>query len=231
MSKFTIDEIEGVCSKLPKGKAPGIDLLTYEHFKYGGKILMQCIVRLFSVIIDLNLIPKCFKRGLLFPLYKGHGKPKDQRGSYRGITLLPVFNKIFEKCIVSRMEEFFNYINFPPKLQHAVRKKNNNVILSYAMQECISYYVERNSKVFSCFLDIQQAFDTIWWDGLFYKMYNIGIRDKLWLLFDNWFQGSSCSVLFNGKLSDDFTISRSIKQGGVFSMYAFCISSMMYIHM
>ncbi len=91
------------------------------------------------------------------------------------------------------------------------------------MQECINYHIEHNSKVFTCFLDIQQAFDTIWWDGLFYKMYNIGITDKLWLLFYDWFHGSTCSVLFHGILSDDFTISRSIKQGGVFSMYAFCM--------
>ncbi len=223
MSKFSIDEIESICRKLPKGKASGIDLLTYEHFRYGGRMLIQCIAKLFNAIIDLVRIPTCFKRGLLFTLYKGHRKPKNQIGSYRGITLLPVINKIFEKCVMSRMSEMFNVINFPPKLQHAVRKKNNNVTLSYAMQECINYHIEQNSKVFTCFLDIQQAFDTIWWDGLFYKMNNIGITDKLWLLFYDWFHGSTCSVLFHGILSDDFTISRSIKQGGVFSMYAFCM--------
>jgi len=152
-----------------------------------------------------------------------NGKPKDKKSSYRGITLLPVLNKIFEKCIVSRMEKLLKVVNFPPKLQHAVRKQNNNVSLSFAMQECINYHLEQNSKVFACFLDIQQAFDKIWWDGLFYKMHGIGITDKLWLLFYDWFQGSTCSVLCNGKLSYDFTISRSIKQGGVFSMYAFCI--------
>jgi hypothetical protein len=95
--------------------------------------------------------------------------------------------------------------------------------LSYAIQESINYHVEQNGKVFACFLDISQAFDNISWNALFYKMHEIGIIDQLWLLFYDWFKGSTCSLFFNGKLSTDFTISRSIKQGGVFSMYAFCI--------
>lgn len=123
MSEFTDDEIINICKALPIGKAPGIDLLTYEHFKYGGCTLVRYLTKLFNAILMQVRVPKCFKRGLLFTMYKGHGKPKDQKGSYRGITLLPVINKIFEKCILIRMEGLLLSIDFPPKLQHAVRKK------------------------------------------------------------------------------------------------------------
>jgi len=223
MSKFTVEEINNICGKLPKGKAPGIDLLTYEHFIYSESILIECIVMLFNAIINLVKIPYCFKRGLLFVLYKGHGKPKNLKNSYRGVTLLPVLNKLFEKCLIVRMEKLFKYHMFPPTLQHACRKKSSNVTLSYAIQEAINYHTEHNGKVFACFLDISQAFDKVTWKGLLYKMYNTGITDKLWLLFYDWFHGSTCSLFFNGELSNDFAITRSIKQGGVFSMYAFCI--------
>ena len=94
------------------------------------------------------------------------------------------------------MEGLLAAINFPPKLQHAVRKKNHNVTLSFAIQETINYHIERNGKVFACLLDIKQAFDKIWWNGLFDKMFKLGITDKLWLLFNNWFKGSTCSVLY-----------------------------------
>ena len=218
MLAFTNDEIINVCKALPTGKAPGIDLLTYEHFKYAGCALVRYLTKLFNSILKHVYIPKCFKQGLLFTMHKGHGKPKDQKASYRGITLLPVINKMFEKCILIRMEGLLAANNFPPKLQHAVRKKNNNVTLSFAIQETINYHIERNGKVFACLLDIKQAFNKIWWNGLFYKMFKLGITDKLWLLFNNWFKGSTCSVLYNGTLSDPFNISCSIKQGGVLSM-------------
>ena len=43
--------------------------------------------------------------------------------------------------------------------------------------------IEQRSKVFSCFLDVQKAFDTIWIDSLLFKLYNeLGINSQLWLI-------------------------------------------------
>jgi len=223
LSVFSSDDIRNICKALPCDKAPGVDLLTYEHFKYAGEYTWKCIAKLFNHIVQYIHVPDSFKHGILVTIYKGHGKPKDEKGSYRGVTLLPVINKIFEKCILLRMERHLSIINFPPNLQHAARKKNNNVTLSFAIQESINHHVEKKGKVFACMLDIEKAFDKIWWNGVFYKMYRLGITDKLWLLFYDWFNGSKCSLLYHGRLSDSFQISRSIKQGGVLSMYIFCI--------
>ena len=39
--------------------------------------------------------------------------------------------------------------------------------------------IEQGSKVFSCFLDVRKAFDTIWIDGLLYKLYHeLGINSN-----------------------------------------------------
>ena len=92
------------------------------------------------------------------------------------------------------------------------------------VKEVINYYINRESKVFACLLDTKQAFDSKWWNGLLHKFYNIGIRGKLWWLFHEYLSGSSCSVMINGDLSVRFTISRSIKQGGLLSMFFFTVA-------
>ena len=226
LTPFTLDEVTIICNSLHNGKAPGADLLSYEHFKYSGNVCKSALARLFNSIIKYVYIPPAFKEGLLITVYKGHGKPKSEKNSYRGITLLPAINKVFEKCIHNRIKPFLTETCFPPNLQLSGRSGVNNVMLSNLTQESVYSHTEHGSKVFACFLDIEKAFDKLWWNGFFLKLHKVGITHKLWHLFRDWFVGSSCRICLNGEMSDCFNITRSIKQGGILSMLNFCI----YIH-
>ena len=115
---------------------------------------------------------------------------------------------------------------FPHPLQFAGRSGRNALDASFTLHEAIHYQTERGGKVFSCFLDIEKAYDKIWWDGLLLKLYNLGIRDKLWHLFRNWLLGSWGVVLYDGHLSEPFGITQGIKQGGVLSMFLFTVAVM-----
>ena len=57
MSIFTTDEVTRKLASLPNGKAPGFDHIAYEHIKYGGYHIAQCVVTLFNTVITLNQIP------------------------------------------------------------------------------------------------------------------------------------------------------------------------------
>jgi exonuclease III len=223
MKEFSVEEVQHICESLPIGKAPGVDRLTYEHIKYGGPTCMQIITTLFNGILRYVHIPPKLKEGLLITLHKGHGKPKDNKNSYRGVTLLPVISKTLEKCIHNRMKPYFDNIGFPPPLQNASRKGINNVMVSFMVNEGIYSHTEKGGKVFACLLDIEKCFDKLWWSGLMYKMRGIGLDNKLWFLMYEWLKGSSCRVYVNGQISEPFTISRSIKQGGILSMLNLCI--------
>ena len=226
MSPFTCEELLLKLESLPNGKAPGHDMLTYEHIKHGGNDLVKCIVRLFNAIVKYIRIPSGFKLGLLIPIYKGGRKSRSNKNSYRGITLLPVMNKLFERCIYDRITDKLQQINIPSALQFASKKGSNCLLTSYCVQEIIQSTIEKHGKVFSAFLDLEKCFDKIWWDGLLYKLHRMGITNNLWLLFRDWLMNSSCIVLNNGVYSDKLQITRSIRQGGVLSMlmmaFAFC---------
>jgi len=98
------------------------------------------------------------------------------------------------------------------------------VSLTYIVQEVITHYCSQGSKLYSCLIDIKQAFDTINWNTLLYKLHKVGVNGKMWCLFNEWLNESTCSVLINGALSKQFSISRSIKQGGLLSMFFFCVA-------
>uniref|UniRef100_A0A8W8NLN0 DED domain-containing protein n=1 Tax=Magallana gigas TaxID=29159 RepID=A0A8W8NLN0_MAGGI len=78
---ITSDEIICVVQSLKSRKAPGFDIITNEHIKYGGETLTLCIVVLFNAVIDSGKIPTEWKQGLIIPIYKGAWKPKDSCNS------------------------------------------------------------------------------------------------------------------------------------------------------
>ena len=92
---------------------------------------------------------------------------------------------------------------------------------SYLLHESINFAKENNSKLYVCFLDAQKAFDKVWHEGLFLKMYEMGIDFYLWKVIVNLHDNLSSYVLFRGFKSIEFNISRGTRQGGVLSPFLF----------
>ena len=92
---------------------------------------------------------------------------------------------------------------------------------SIMVRECIYYAKENNSKLFACFLDIQKAFDKMWHNGLFTKLYDMGIRSKLLGIIIELHTNMKSRVLFKGHKSDWFEILQGSRQGGVLSPFMF----------
>ena len=46
----------------------------------------------------------------------------------------------------------------------------------------IDLYTKNDKKVYACFVDFQKAYDTIWRNGLFYKLMKYGFSQKILFL-------------------------------------------------
>ena len=66
--------------------------------------------------------------------------------------------------------------------------------------------LQEGKKTFCFFLDIKKAYDTVWRDGLWYKMWEMGIQGKLWRVIRNIYNVNSSCVFLNGCKSDYFDI-------------------------
>ena len=224
------EEVESAVRLAHKGKACGEDGIFYEHVIFGGIQLFQILSKLFSAMIRLSYVPAVIKKGVIITLYKGGNKRKDDPDSYRAITLSSVLLKLLERIVLTRIQLFDN-LN-PPihPLQGGFQKNIGCLITSFMLRESIFYASENGSKVFVCFLDVKKAFDCVWHEGLFYKLYHSGINKVLCKLIINMYTDMSSCVRGRGFKSDWFQVRQGTRQGGVISpfLYLLFINELIY---
>lgn len=224
------DEVHAATRLAKRGKAGGDDCIVYEHIEFGGEILYKLLAKFFTALIRLSYAPSEMKKGIIITLYKGGNKRKDNPDSYRAITLSSVILKLFERILLTRIQ-LFSRIQ-PPihRLQGGFQKDLGCLMTSFMFREAIHFAKENNSRLYVCFLDVQKAFDCVWHDGLFYKLYCSGVDHYIYKVLFSLYSGMTSCVKYQGYKSDWFPILQGTRQGGVISpfLYLIFINELLY---
>ena len=99
---FTESEIIEVIKNLKNNESAGIDSIPAEFLKYTNSIIATEIADLFNYAIELRSFPDKWAEGIRTPIFKSGSKMN--ANNYRGITVLPIFEKIFEIAVQKRFE-------------------------------------------------------------------------------------------------------------------------------
>ena len=84
-------------------------------------------------------------------------------------------------------------------------------------------YLRGGSHVFMCLYDLQKAFHSVEYPVLLKKPFDAGVHGKLWRLLKNWYEGGSCRVKLDDRLSGRFFVESGVKQGSVLSPALFLL--------
>ena len=220
---LTEEEVSRVCKSLKNKKAPGWDMITSEHIKFGGPNLVRVITMICNRISLDEQVPPHYKKGLIVPIPKG---TKDQtiQDNNRGITLLPVLAKVYEKAVYCRYKPWERSNDIITDLQGANQEHCSSLQTTWLLRETIASNREQGNTVYVGLLDTSKAFDTVWIDGMLYQLYLTGMDGKLWRILRSFYQDFKCAVRIGGHISEWFTASQGVHQGAYWSME-------MYMHM
>ena len=215
---FSCEEIRKGITKLNSGKTPGFDSITKEHLKHSGDSMVTLLHLMFKWIIELEYIPVNFRTGIQIPLHKGKNLSTLETKNYRGITLLTTFNKLFEALMWGRIQTWWEESNVISRLQGACRSGVSCIHTALILQESVATQLETHKKVFVAYFDVARAFDSVWIDGLFSRIYALGIRGRTWRLLYKTYIGFKCSVRIHNKMSVQYEMKCGIHQGGYLSL-------------
>ena len=96
-----VHEVERAIEYLKNNKSPGIDGIPAEFLKYCKSTLSPDITIVLNYIIYQKDFPELWTEGLKSAVFKSGSRLNT--GNYRGITILPIFEKIFEIIVYHRL--------------------------------------------------------------------------------------------------------------------------------
>ena len=218
LNPFSQQEVAKAIKLLNKAKACGFDTISAEHLCYASKDMSTLLCMLYNSIWEVEYIPRCFRIGMQVPLFKGKDACPLDPNSYRGITLLSIFNKVFEILIWRRLEPWWSEVEAVSGLQSACKKGMLCLNTAFLLKETVATSMEDNDQVYFAFFDVAKAFDSVWIEELFFQLWQIGVRGKTWRLLYCCYLDFWCVVRVQGHVSRWYQLKCGIHQGGYMSL-------------
>ena len=102
--------------------------------------------------------------------------------------------------------------------QAGFRAQRSTVDHIFALTEMLRWRRKRRLQTHCCFLDIRKAYDTLWRDGLWKRLIEVGLRGKMWRVLKNLCDVVESSVLVGVQRTEWFGLDRGRRQGCILSL-------------
>ena len=218
MSECTENEISKIISGLQNGKASDFPIRVIKKLSH---VLSPALSRHFNHLMNVGCFPTVLKIGKISPIYKKDDEELLQ--NYRPVSTLPIFGKIFEKIIYSRLYGFLTSQGILHDRQFGFRKGHST---SHALNYSIHHITEalkRGCHVLGIFIDLSKAFDTIDHNILLHKLQNYGIRGEAHNLLKSYLSDRKQYVSILGETSESLPVLYGVPQGSCLGPLLFLI--------
>jgi hypothetical protein len=121
----TAGQIAKIIRGLKSTEAMGIDNIPTSILKKGVEVLAGPISHLVNRSLAEGRVPKAFKVGKVFPVYKGKGKARKDPASRRPVSILPAMSKVLETSVKADLERHLASVDGLPGAQYGFRPKRS----------------------------------------------------------------------------------------------------------
>lgn len=219
----SINSLNDTLSSRANKKSKGEDKISNFVIKKLSPKFRILLAMLFNQAYNIGYFPAAWKRAIIVPILK-KSKPSNEAASYRPISLLSCLGKTFEHCVNKVVAEECSRLMVIPNDQFGLSFGRSVYHPLTKFTTDVTMEINKRTPTIACTLDIEKAYDTVWINGLIYKMHNLfGFEAHLCSFILNYLSDRSFQVIVNNKLSASHQIVAGVPQGGVLSAFLYII--------
>nr|VZH93633.1 unnamed protein product [Spirometra erinaceieuropaei] len=166
-------------------------------------------------------VPQDFKDATIVHLYKRKGN-RQVCDNHRGFSLLNIAGKIFARILLNRLNNHLEQ-GLLPESQCGFRRHRGTTDLIFAARQLQEKCQEMRTHLYSTFVDLTKAFDTVNHEGLWKIMQKFGCPEQFTQMVRQLHDGMMERVTDNGAVSEAFAVTNGVKQECVLAPTVFSL--------
>ena len=131
--------------------------------------------------------------------------------NWRGISLLDVVGKLFARIIQERLQSLAEKVL--AESQCGFRKGRGCSDMIFVARQLLEKSREHQSSLFTLFVDLKKAYDSVPRDALWQVLEKCGVPPKMLTIVKQLHEGMQAEVRIGSELSDSFEVKNGLRQG------------------
>ena len=206
-------QVKSVLLSLDVAKSVGDDGVSPRILNSCAQSLCGPLTTLFRMICRHSDFPTSWKISRVTPVFK-KGSRTDPT-CYRPITVLPALSRVFEKLLVTQLRRHIDL--HIPREQFGFMRGSSTSDAGVLLASTITTAINQRAEARLVALDIKGAFDSVWWRGLLAHLWSIGLRDKVFQLFESYLSNRFIRIVTPLESSDLYPVTAGVPQGAIWS--------------
>lgn len=207
---ISILEVSKLIKKIPNKISSGTDGIPNIVIKKLPLNYIIALTTIFNNCINNGYFPLKWKEAIIVTIPKKQGiiEAKD----LRPISLTPNLGKLLECAILRNLNNEIKEDTIP-KFQYGFKGQHSAVD---ALGVVNNRWIDaRQRRCFTAIasLDIKKAFDSVWHDGLIYKIDKAGAEPSTSRIIKSFLDDRRAKIKIGNTLSNDFSVQRGVPQG------------------
>lgn len=218
--KILTSEIKMIIKELKMRKAPGEDNISNRVIKFFPSEFIEILTKVFNSCLSISHFPSQWKIGKIVAIPKP-GKDHSIPTNYRPISLLSNIGKIFEKLILNRLNNIEEERKIFIPSQFGFRNDHSTIQQILRITQKAAWNFNLNRSTGMVMLDVEKAFDSVWHDGLVYKLLNLQFPTYLVKIIKSYLSNRKAFVTHSDSTSELFEIDAGVPQGSILAPFLF----------